>query len=297
MTAAPAGALVAPRRIVHRTRGQVHGPVTRLMSPSDLGEHLKPFVFLDIFTIDDASKSPFDLHPHSGIATITVFTEGDASFDDGEGHSGIIGYGGVEWMRAGRGVWHGKELGAGSTKGISGFQLWLALPAELELAVADPQYIEADCTPRVGPARLILGRYKGEASPVRAPADVNYLMVTLNPGESWRYETPSGHGAAWLAVSTGEITTDGTVGAGEMVVFDDTDGAIEIRSTGTVEAKLVIGSARPHPHPLHLGHYSVHTSADALQTGERHITDLRKKLIERERQRRTQPTSPVPVLR
>jgi len=26
-----------------------HGPITRLMSPSDFGEILKPFVFLDLF--------------------------------------------------------------------------------------------------------------------------------------------------------------------------------------------------------------------------------------------------------
>jgi len=293
MTAAP----TAARRIVHRTRGQAHGPVTRLMSPSDLGEQLKPFVFLDIFTMEDSSKSPFDLHPHSGIATITVFTEGDASFDDGEGHSGIIGYGGAEWMRAGQGVWHGKELGAGTTKGVSGFQLWLALPAELELAVADPQYIETNCTPKIGPAHLILGRYGGGSSPIRAPADVNYLMVTLKPGETWRYDTPSGHAAGWLAVSKGEVTVDGVVSAGEMVVFDNTDGAVEITSTGSVDARLVLGSARPHRHPLHLGHYSVHTSADALKAGERHIMDLRKKLVERERQQRAYPTASRPVLR
>jgi redox-sensitive bicupin YhaK (pirin superfamily) len=287
----------ATRQILHRTRGHVHGPVTRLMSPSDLGEQLKPFVFLDIFSIADSSKSPFDLHPHSGIATVTVFTEGDASFDDGEGNSGIIGYGGVEWMRAGRGVWHGKELGAGRSKGVSGFQLWLALPSALELAVADPQYLEADYTPQVGPARVILGHYQGQASPVRAPDDVNYLMVTLKPGENWRYETPAGHSAVWLAVASGEVMVDGLVSAGEMVVFNASDGAIEMRSTGSVDAKLVIGSARPHPHPLHLGHYSVHTSPDALQAGERHIMDLRKKLVERERQRRSQPSSSVPVLR
>jgi redox-sensitive bicupin YhaK (pirin superfamily) len=290
-------ALTSTRQVVHHTGGRVHGPVTRLMSPSDLGGQLKPFVFLDVFSIADSSKSPFDLHPHSGIATVTVFTEGDASFDDGEGNSGIIGYGGVEWMRAGRGVWHGKELGAGRSKGVSGFQLWLALPSALELAVADPQYIEAGHTPQVGPAHVILGRYQGKTSPVRAPEDVNYLMVTLRPDEDWRYETPAGHSAAWLAVASGEVMIDGPVSAGEMVVFDATDRAIEVRSTGSVDAKLVIGSARPHPHPLHLGHYSVHTSADALQTGERHIEDLRKKLDERERQRQQQPNTSVPVLR
>lgn len=30
------------RTIVHRTHGHSHGPITRLMSPSDLGEVLKP---------------------------------------------------------------------------------------------------------------------------------------------------------------------------------------------------------------------------------------------------------------
>jgi hypothetical protein len=46
------------RAIVQRTRGRTHGPVTRLMSPSDLGEILKPFVFLDLFDHDGAPEFP-----------------------------------------------------------------------------------------------------------------------------------------------------------------------------------------------------------------------------------------------
>src|SRR6202045_4294792 len=63
------------RAIVQRTRGRTHGPVTRLMSPSDLGELPKPFVFLDLF---DHEGAPFNggLHPHSGIATLTYVAEG-----------------------------------------------------------------------------------------------------------------------------------------------------------------------------------------------------------------------------
>ena len=37
------------RQIAARTRGDSHGPITRLMSPSDFGQLLKPFVFLDLF--------------------------------------------------------------------------------------------------------------------------------------------------------------------------------------------------------------------------------------------------------
>jgi hypothetical protein len=40
------------RAIVTKTRGRPSGPVTRLMSPSDLGELLKPFVFLDFVEAD-----------------------------------------------------------------------------------------------------------------------------------------------------------------------------------------------------------------------------------------------------
>ena len=43
------------REIIYRTRGHTHGPITRLMSPGDLGQLLKPFVFLDLFEMDKAS--------------------------------------------------------------------------------------------------------------------------------------------------------------------------------------------------------------------------------------------------
>ena len=53
------------RAIARRTRGRTHGPVTRLMSPSDFGEILKPFVFLDLF---DHESAPCNggLHPTRG---------------------------------------------------------------------------------------------------------------------------------------------------------------------------------------------------------------------------------------
>ena len=37
----------AARQIVFRSAGRRHGPITRLVSPSDVGEMIKPFVFLD----------------------------------------------------------------------------------------------------------------------------------------------------------------------------------------------------------------------------------------------------------
>src|SRR5260370_5601111 len=65
----PAKSSRLTRAIIRRTRAQAHRPLTRLMSPSDFGEILKPFVFLDLF---DHEGAPFNgpLHPHSDIATL-----------------------------------------------------------------------------------------------------------------------------------------------------------------------------------------------------------------------------------
>src|ERR1700694_2425282 len=118
------------RPIAHRFSHRAHGPITRLMSPSDVGHILKPFVFLDLV---DYEGPPFEgsLHPHSGIATVTYLFEGSASYIDPDNVRGVLGAGGVEWMQAGRGMWHGGGLDeAGRTRG---FQLWIALPPQLEL--------------------------------------------------------------------------------------------------------------------------------------------------------------------
>lgn len=180
----------APRMISHRTGGHPAEPVTRLMSPSDLGQRLKPFVFLDLFDMRGPAPS-FALHPHSGIATVTVMTDGPASFDDPVLGSGIIGYGGVEWMRAGGGVWYGTEmvLDAQHTRG---FQLWVALPPELENTAAESQLIKATYMPAVGPVCVILGSHEGVQSPVRSPAGMTYFLVTLKAGERWQYAPPQG---------------------------------------------------------------------------------------------------------
>ena len=56
---------------------------------------------------------------------------------------------------------------------------------------------------------------------------------------------------------------------------------------------FVLGSAVPHPYPLHLGYYSVHTSAQALEIGERRIAELGRKLQDAGDRRTASGTIPV----
>jgi redox-sensitive bicupin YhaK (pirin superfamily) len=107
-------------KIQHRTRGKTHGPITRLVSPGDVGELIKPFVFLDWFDFDPKRSPGIGFHPHSGIATVTVVLEGQIR--ETSGTKGIVDTKGVEWMRAGGGVWH-TAGGAAGTARVKGFQL------------------------------------------------------------------------------------------------------------------------------------------------------------------------------
>ena len=269
---APAASLNA-RQIVYRTRGQRQGPIVRLMSPSGLGELIKPFVFLDYIDVPRESAPKFGFHPHSGIATLTLLLKGGFSYEDSTGATGTMAEGGVEWMQAGGGVWH---TGYGTGERINGFQLWVALPPELENAPPVSQYLDASDVRSSGPARVVLGEFNGVPGPIEAPSSMTYLDVRLEDGESWRYDTPSGHDVAWIAVYQGTVRSTERVDVGELAVFAEGSGAIEFRAEG--KTSFVLGSAKKHPHELVLGYYSVHTHKAALQQGESGIRSVEDEL-------------------
>jgi len=179
------------RAIIHTSRGSKHGFIRRLMSPGDLGQVLKPFVFLDLFENGGLPFPQIGMHPHSGLATLTYVAEGSVSYRDTNGASGILHAGGIEWMQAGKGAWH--SGGPGEPGLTRGFQLWVALPPELELGPSQSIYKREDEIGRAGPARVLLGEYQGVRSSIVAPGAINYLAVSLHAGQRWRYEPPRGH--------------------------------------------------------------------------------------------------------
>lgn len=271
--AQPAPDVGTGRSIIFRTRGDTHGPVVRMVSPPDVGEMIKPFVFLDfVNTQAPIGQQGSGWHPHSGIATLSLLIEGQARYAESNGHAGSLEAGDIEWMSAGRGIWH---TGTAEPP-VKGFQLWIALPAELELAPAFSHYLSINEIPSDGPARVLLGRSGKAVSPIDAPPGINYFDVQLKAGQCWTYEPPQGYQVGWIAVMDGSLRTPDPVGEGELVVFDRSDAAIEFEATA--DARFVLGTAIPHPHDLHLGYYSVHTSDAALIEGEREIARIGNEL-------------------
>lgn len=271
------------RDVVRRLRGQKTGRITRLISPSTEGQFLKPFVFLD--HVDSGGPVGegvgFPVHPHSGIVALGYLFGGSATVVDTVGAAHRIEAGGVEWMKAGRGVWHKTTPDVGSH--VRGFQLWIALSPDQELDPPQSKVIGAAAVPRRGPVSVILGSYKGAISPIVPFGPVDCFAVELREGQQWHHQPPSGHDVAWIAVAEGEIVMQMAVRSGEVAVFDRGDGPIAV--TATSNTALMFGSAPTHSHSLCIGKHSVHCSARAL-----HIAEAE---IERQRPAVTHPDRPA----
>ena len=256
------------RAITHRTRGAQHGFIRRMVSPGDLGEHLKPFVFLDFVQGRVAPGTGFGWHPHSGIATLTYSLNADVAYEDTAGQKGTVAATGLEWMRAGEGTWHQGFIHPREEITTS-FQLWVALPPALEVGPAEGLYVAPERLTQVGAVRVLLGAYGGETNPIPSPASITYLDVALAAGDAWTFTPPADHTVAWAMVYRGEARVAGETLAGELVVFEPSREAITFEAA--TAARVLFGSAAKHDHRLVLGSHSVHTSEAALARGAARI--------------------------
>ncbi|PIT79691.1 pirin family protein [Limnohabitans sp. JirII-31] len=262
------------RRIVTRTSGQRHGPITRLMSPNDLGALLKPFVFLDHVNIEGGAGPQFGFHPHSGIATLTYPLTFDIQHQTSSGQTDIVRRGGIEWMVAGAGIWH--RATPLNTDAAQGFQVWFALPPAHEHQAPSASFIQAREVPVDGPVTVLLGQYGQAISPIQAPIDANYFWVQLNNGQSWHYQPPISHDLAWTFARTGTLQANDERLHSELAMFEAGHDPITFTALG--DCTFLLGSAAQHPYHLVLGPHSVHTSREALHQGLQRIAALQPTL-------------------
>ena len=259
------------RKIVRRTRGNRHGPITRLMSPSDLGQLLKPFVFLDHFDLQGAAGGT-ELHPHSGIATVTYLFEGTIRYEDSNGAKGVVPAGGVEWFKAAHGAWHagGPESPAVREASSSGSHCRpsRSLGRGERLPAPDAVAHEARRGSCVGA--------HGRGDKPAQPRASSIIWQSACQRGIMAIPTRRHHTVGWLSLSTGRVRVPELVDAGELAILDSSSAAVDVAAEADTE--FVIGSAIPHPHDLALGKYSVHTSPATLRAGEQRLQEIQRRL-------------------
>jgi redox-sensitive bicupin YhaK (pirin superfamily) len=233
----------------------------RAIGQSALRE-LDPFLLLDEMHSDqpDDYIAGFPFHPHRGFETLSYMVSGAMHHRDNQGNEGIVGSGGVQWMRAGRGIVH-SETPEQAEGLLWGYQLWVNLPAEHKLD--SPEYLDipADLIPEVplddgGFVRVIAGKGIADkpGSIVRNDIDLVFLDVALGPHGRLKQFLPVGH-AAFAYVAEGKVefgcssfNSPATLGARALAVFDDGDFVTAI--TDDSSARLLLVAGRPIGEPI-----------------------------------------------
>lgn len=244
---------------------------------------LDPFLLFDHFAFNDPIEGPivgFPTHPHRGIETVTYMLEGNTRHRDSLGNSGVIGPGDVQWMTSGRGIMH-EEMPRRSPEGrVTGFQLWVNLPAAEKMSQPRYQEVPTDTIPAVEKdgvkVRVVAGAYGDEVGPVtEITAQPLYMDVTLEPEASFELPITEGH-TAFAYVLDGEgkfgIGEDGEfVEAVKMVVFSDGD-AIYVEAEPESHVRFILIAGAPFNEPIvPYGPFVMNTEEEIRQA----LADLR----------------------
>ena len=251
MAGAPssAGVIRRARHIALLRSGRRHGPITRLITPWDIGELTQPFLFLGYCEFAPGWRPLLAVHPQPGVATLTLVLSGTLGYEDAIGNERTITAGGVKWTTPGERVRH--DSGRATDEPLRAFQLWMGLPPALESSAAESRYLAPHEVQEEGPVRVILGQFgQARSGLAHVAPDINYFHVRLRDGEHWRYVAPDRHNVTWLAVDRGGVRLrEGARVYWEQIgLFGDSRGVIELQADG--ETSFVLGSARRLAHPL-----------------------------------------------
>lgn len=163
-----------------------HFRVGRLL-PFRQKRSVGPFVFIDHMgpaTLGAQENLDVLPHPHIGLSTLTYLLEGSIMHRDSMGYEVEIRPGAVNWMTAGKGVVHSERTPAPLrhfAKVLHGFQIWVALPAELEETEPTFTHVEEREIPSWEEDgvlfKLIAGEIPGKKSPVPVHSRLYFLEI------------------------------------------------------------------------------------------------------------------------
>ncbi len=232
---------------------------------------LDPFLLLDHFHSDDGADyiAGFPDHPHRGFETVTYMLAGAMLHRDNKGNEGHLGAGSVQWMTAGRGIVH-SEMPQQEDGLMSGFQLWVNLPADQKMCEPRYQDIPPQDIPEVRRddgtvIRVVAGTTDGVSGPVSGiSVDPYYLDAAVPADGRAAFALPDRH-TAFVYLFEGALEIEGTaVTAGNLAVLSHGT-ALEV-STSATPARFILVAGRPIDEPVvRYGPFVMNTKEEIIQ--------------------------------
>lgn len=233
------------------------GPFTFIdhMGPAQL----KPGEYIDI-----------DQHPHIGLSTLTYLLEGEIEHKDSTGANQVVTPGAVGFMMAGKGVTHTertpKALRNGQSHSMHGYQVWVALPKELEEMDPTFQYIAKEALPTWKQGNLMMTLVAGEGYGRRSPLMVYsplFMIDVLAEADTVLQIAGQLEGEISFVITQGSLTVEGEVlHAGQMLISNSENECEVTLSKGT---RLLIFGGKPLEEPRYMFWNFVSSSMERLE--------------------------------
>ena len=235
-----------------------------------------PFIFIDHMGPTQLGPDHYmnvDQHPHIGLSTLTYLLEGELMHEDSLGTKQLIQPGSVNWMTAGKGVSHTERTPAhlknGSVFTVHGYQIWVALPKELEEITPAFHHLPASKLPKwkEGSAAftLVAGKGFGKVSPL--PVYSELFMVEVKNEEEFTLDIQGAlTGEIGICIVEGAIKTcDQKIAKGNILVSKIADSCKIIMTPNT---HLLLFGGQPFPEERHIYWNFVSSSKEKIESAK-----------------------------
>ena len=268
------------RSVTRSVKGAPHADgagvkMTRVIASQEL-DMIDPFLLLDEFRSDqpDDYIGGFPDHPHRGFDTVTYMLAGQMRHKDNHGHEGVISPGGIQWMRAGKGIIH-SEMPEQEAGLMWGFQLWINLPASQKMSAPEYQEFGREDIPAENrndgvSVHVIAGvTAAGTRGPVKnIPTDPLYLDIEFAQDASFKQAIAKGASAfIYVYAGAAEIVTphqSSTKLQGGMLGILGAGDGVHIRAINP-DTRAILLAAQPLHEPVARGGPFVMNTPEEIQ--------------------------------
>ncbi len=214
-----------------------------------------PFTFIDHMgpaQMGNGNYMDVDQHPHIGLSTLTYLFDGAVEHKDSTGAHAIINPGDVGFMTSGKGVTHTERTPSKQRSEnlftMHGYQIWVALPKELEEMEPRFDFFSKDSIPSkdLGNVQIktIAGNAFGLSSPLQGYSPL-FMVDVKSKSETTLDLRNQIEGEVAFVIVKGSIISDGEkIEAGQMLI-SKTDAECEICMDKDTQILLFGGEPLP----------------------------------------------------
>ncbi len=252
-------------RTIKKVHKSDYSPIADLITysplPSKTVDQIDPFLLINHHgpqTYPAHNNGlPFGPHPHRGMETVTFIVNGDIMHKDSGGHQSIISAGGIQYMRAGKGLIHA-EVSSENFKKEGGnleiLQLWLNLPSKNKMAEPIYKGFQKDEIPTSTvndgnvTISILAGPWDDTPAAFETPTNIHLRTISFKTGCELTLDIPTTHNIFFYLVQGALKVNQQEVIPMDLVEFNNDHEHLTI--TAEKDSLLILGHAEPFNEPV-----------------------------------------------